>query len=94
MPLPDPDRWVHLQLRRYAGCPICNLHLRDVARRYAEVTDRGAVEVVVFHSTAAALLAYGADRLPFPVVPDPGRLLYRELGVQASPRALADPRAR
>ena len=26
--LPNPQsHWVHLQFRRFAGCPICNLHL-------------------------------------------------------------------
>jgi hypothetical protein len=28
MQIPEPDRLVHLQFRRYAGCPICNMHLR------------------------------------------------------------------
>ena len=23
---PDPGRLVHVQMRRYAGCPVCNLH--------------------------------------------------------------------
>ena len=26
--VPDPNRLAHLQFRRFAGCPICNLHLR------------------------------------------------------------------
>ncbi|NVB84948.1 MAG: AhpC/TSA family protein, partial [Kofleriaceae bacterium] len=26
--VPDPARLVHLQFRRFAGCPVCNLHLR------------------------------------------------------------------
>jgi hypothetical protein len=28
-PVPDSGRLVHLQFRRYAGCPVCNLHLRS-----------------------------------------------------------------
>ena len=28
--LPDPASLVHLQFRRYAGCPFCNLHLRSL----------------------------------------------------------------
>ena len=32
--LPDPEHLVHLQFRRYAGCPVCNLHMRDVAARH------------------------------------------------------------
>jgi len=26
--IPDPGRWVHLQFRRFAGRPVCNLHLQ------------------------------------------------------------------
>jgi len=93
VPLPEPGRLVHVQFRRYAGCPICNLHLRDVARRHDEITDAGVTEIVVFHSSRDALLDYQADQLPFSVVPDPDKDLYAEFGVTSSPRALLDPRA-
>jgi hypothetical protein len=39
--VPDPQRLVHLQFRRYAGCPVCNLHLRAVARRHDDVIAAG-----------------------------------------------------
>ena len=91
-PLPDPDQLVHLQLRRFAGCPVCNLHLQSIARRHDEIEQAGVREVVVFHSSVDDLRPHVAD-LPFPVVPDPDKALYRELGVESSPRALLDPRA-
>ena len=25
VPVPDPDCLIHLQFRRFAGCPVCNL---------------------------------------------------------------------
>ena len=53
--IPDPTRLVHLQLRRFAGCPICNLHLRSFARRHDELVRAGTVEVAVFHSSAEDL---------------------------------------
>jgi peroxiredoxin len=90
--LPDPERLVHLQFRRFAGCPICHLHLRSFARRHDEIEAAGIREVVLFHSTAEDLLEHTAD-LPFAVVGDPDRRLYAELGVESSPRALLDPRA-
>jgi hypothetical protein len=34
--LPDPTGVIHLQLRRYAGCPFCNLHLRSIVQRHQE----------------------------------------------------------
>ncbi|MGI5365870.1 peroxiredoxin-like family protein [Streptomyces iakyrus] len=90
--VPDPDRLVHLQFRRFAGCPVCHLHLRSVVRRYAEIEAAGVREVVVFHSPAEELLRHTAD-LPFAVVADPGKRLYAEFGVESAPRALLSPRA-
>ncbi|MDT3445661.1 MULTISPECIES: peroxiredoxin-like family protein [unclassified Pseudofrankia] len=93
IPVPDPaGRLVHLQFRRFAGCPICNLHLRSVARRVAEIEGAGVREVVVFHSPAAELARY-ADELPLTLIADPDRRLYVEFGVESAARALLDPRA-
>ena len=89
--MPDPGHLVHVQMRRFAGCPICNLHLRSVITRLGEVTDAGVKEVVVFHSTTEELRQYEPD-LPFTVVADPGKDLYRALGVESSPLAVLDPR--
>src|SRR5262245_7013016 len=90
--VPDGARLVHLQFRRFAGCPVCNLHLRSVVKRHDEIAAAGVREVVVFHSTAGELLAHAAD-LPFAVVADPDKRLYAEFGVDSAPRALLDPRA-
>lgn len=90
--VPAPNDIVHLQFRRFAGCPICSLHLREVARRRDEIAGAGITEVVVFHSAADALRRYQAD-LPFAVVADPDRKLYKQFGVESSIRAVLDPRA-
>ncbi|MDX6313746.1 MAG: hypothetical protein QOF44_3210 [Streptomyces sp.] len=90
--VPDPDRLIHVQFRRFAGCPVCNLHLRSVVRRHEEIEAAGVREVVVFHSSAEELLEHTAG-LPFAVVADPGKRLYAEFGVESAPRALLDPRA-
>jgi AhpC/TSA family len=90
--VPDPERLVHLQFRRFAGCPVCNLHLRSVVRRHADVLAAGIREVVVFHSSAEELRTHAAE-LPFAVIADPDKRLYVEFGVESSPRALLDPRA-
>ena len=82
---------VHLQFVRFAGCPICNLHLRRFAGRASELASAGIVEIVVFHSSAEELMKYEAE-LPFPAVPDPDKRLYGLFGVETSPRAVADPR--
>lgn len=90
--VPD-DRWlVHLQFRRFAGCPVCNLHLRTVVRRHDEIQAAGVREVVLFHSTEEQLRVHAGD-LPFAIVADPRKRLYREFGVEASTRSLLHPRA-
>lgn len=90
--LPDPERLTHLQFRRFAGCPICNLHLRSFTRRLDEIEAAGVREVAVFHSTDAEMRQY-EDHLPFAAIGDPDKRLYREFGVEAGARALANPRA-
>ncbi|WP_280397075.1 peroxiredoxin-like family protein [Nocardia carnea] len=92
IPIPDPTLLVHLQFRRFAGCPVCHLHLRSVVTRLAEIRAAGIREVVVFHSRAEELRKYSGD-LPLDVVADPARELYREFGVETGARALLDPRA-
>jgi hypothetical protein len=90
--MPDPDRLIHLQFRRFAGCPVCNLHLRSLIRRRDDIEAAGITEVLVFHSTADELRQYSPD-VPFALVADPAKRLYAEFGVQASPKALLNPRA-
>lgn len=90
--VPAPDRLVHLQFRRFAGCPVCNLHLRSIVRRHAEIEAAGVREVVVFHSPADEVREH-TDELPFAVVADPDKRLYREFGVESSRWSLLSPRA-
>lgn len=90
--IPDPERLIHLQFRRFAGCPICNTHLQSIVCRHDDIIAAGIREVVVFHSTPAELARYEAD-LPFAVVGDPEKVLYAEFGVESAPRSILDPRA-
>nr|WP_285733441.1 peroxiredoxin-like family protein [Kitasatospora phosalacinea] len=91
MPPVPADGLTHLQFRRFAGCPICNLHLRGFAVRHPQLREAGVREVAVFHSPADELRPY-ADGLPFPLVADPEQRLYRAYGVERGARALLDPR--
>ncbi|MBN9657863.1 MAG: AhpC/TSA family protein [Acidobacteria bacterium] len=90
--VPSRDRLIHLQFRRFAGCPVCDLHLQSVVRRHEEIVAAGIQEIAVFHSSTETLKPH-ADALPFDVIADPGKRLYAEFGVEAAPRALLDPRA-
>ena len=88
--VPDDAALVHLQFRRYAVCPVCNLHLRTFAHRYGEIVRAGIIEIAVFHSPADDLRGHD---LPFALVADPARALYREFEVGKSIRSVLDPRA-
>lgn len=82
--LPDPaTRYVHLQFRRFAGCPVCNFHLHSLSRRSTEIAAAGIREVVFFHSPVQEMLNYQAQ-LPFDCIADPGKKYYRQFGVETS----------
>jgi len=89
--VPDEGALVHLQFRRFAGCPVCELHLRSIVKRHDEIVRANVREVVLFHSTVEELLPYAVD-LPFPFIADPTKDLYAEFGVESGVRALLDPR--
>jgi len=89
--IPDPNQRVHLQFRRHAGCPICNTHLHSVTQRLDEIKTAGIREVVFFHSTAQLLRDY-QEALPYDVIPDPDRTVYREFGVEKSWKAILNPK--
>jgi peroxiredoxin len=90
--LPATAGRTHVQFRRFAGCPICHLHLRSFADRHQEVADAGITEVVFFHSPVQELRGY-QSALPFTVIADPEKVLYRKFGVEKGLRALTHPRA-
>lgn len=83
--------YLHLQFRRFAGCPVCNFHLMTMARRQPEIAAAGIRQVVFFHSSREEMLKYQAQ-LPFDCVADPLKDFYRAYGVETSWRALLNPR--
>lgn len=90
--VPAATRWTHVQFRRFAGCPICNLHLREFVRRKAELDQFGVTEVILFASTPTALEEHAA-RVPFAMVADSAREHYRLAGVERSGWAVMHPKA-
>jgi peroxiredoxin len=81
--LPDPNRLVHLQFRRFVDCPICNTHIAELRGRAREIEAAGIKEVIVFHSSAKSIRSYQKD-VPFVLVGDPKKALYKEFGVETS----------
>ena len=92
--IPDPEHLVHLQFRRFAGCPVCNLHLKSIERRHDEILEGGIKEVVVFYSTREGMLEFQGS-LPFAAISDPERKLYAEFSAnrRASPLVVFNPRS-
>jgi peroxiredoxin len=88
----NKTKWTHLQFRRFAGCPICNLHLHSFVERNAEIEAAGVHEVVVFHSPNSSLLPF-QGKFPFDVIGDPEKKLYRQFGVESSIFSILNPGA-
>ena len=90
-----PDRrsgLTHVQFLRFAGCPVCNLHLQEFIKRNAELHAAGIREVVLFHSEANFIDDYYGE-LPFAIVADPRREIYAQYRIEKSPWAILSPRA-
>jgi len=86
--LPDAKRLVHLQFRRFVDCPICNTHIAEFRKRAREIEAAGIKEVIVFHSSPKSIRSYQKD-VPFLMVGDPKKSLYKEFGVETSLRFLS-----
>lgn len=76
-------RPVLLSFYRYASCPVCNLRVRDLRQAAPALEALGLAVVGVFQSDAAGIGRYvGRQEAPFPLVADPGLVLYRRYGVE------------
>jgi len=90
--IPHLAQLTHLQFRRFAGCPMCNLHIHSFVQRNDELLTRGIQEVAVFHSSRKALLEHFAAA-PFALIADPEKSLYAAFGVEASIHSILHPRS-
>ena len=88
--LPNPQYWTHVQFRRFTTCPMCNLHLRQYAKRYETVKDAGVRTIAVFSSRLDAVKELQAE-LPFILVSDPDENLYGQFCVEKSIMAILHP---
>ncbi|KAJ3097314.1 hypothetical protein HDU97_004963 [Phlyctochytrium planicorne] len=78
---------IHLQLRRFAGCPICNTHLRSISKGFDRLTAAGVTEVIVFHSDKDVIQEIHETvewTKGFTFVADPQRDIYKKLGADFS----------
>lgn len=76
---------VLLTFYRFAGCPFCNLRIREVRARFDALGRSGVQAAAVFHSGPESMRRYlGQEHFPFPLIPDPEEHQYRRWGVQRS----------
>ena len=79
------DRRLMLSFYRYAACPLCNLRVHDLIQHYASFSERNLNLIAVFQSPRESIRRYiGKQNIPFPVIADPERMLYRVYGVESS----------
>lgn len=90
--VPATQHVTHIQFRRFASCPICNLHIRSFIDRHLELVAVGVQEVVVFHSTQEKMIELGGE-VPFAMIADPSKDLYKFFGIESSPLAVINPAA-
>jgi thioredoxin-dependent peroxiredoxin len=82
--------YVLLSFHRFAVCPLCDLRLWHLGRRYQEYRERGLYMMTFVESTPDRTHWY-LDRLrcPFPVVPDLRGKIYNLYGLETSARGVA-----
>ncbi|MCX6020902.1 MAG: redoxin domain-containing protein, partial [Chloroflexi bacterium] len=75
---------VLVKFYRFASCPVCNLHLREVISKRELLISAGITPVVLFHSPLNELERNMGLELPFDIVADPAKEAFRAYGVEAS----------
>jgi peroxiredoxin len=74
-----------LSFYRYAACPLCNIRIHRLIQKYPDFRSAGLHLVAVFQSPEESIGRYvGRQDIPFPVVADPGHVLYTRYGVGGS----------
>jgi thioredoxin-dependent peroxiredoxin len=74
-----------LMFHRYAGCPMCNVRLQQMAQRFPELHQQGLEAVAFFHSPPDEINKHAGGReYPFAIATDPRFRVYRKYGVETS----------
>jgi peroxiredoxin len=76
---------IFLIFERNVGCPVCNLHFHELARRASYFSDRRIKVILVYESPREKLKEYVSDgNCLFSFVPDPDNELYAKYSVERS----------
>jgi peroxiredoxin len=82
--VPTAGSWILISFLRYASCPMCNLRVRELVLRTAELESHRITWVAVFHSPPKRLTRHLHGDALRHVVADPRRALYERYGVGRS----------
>ena len=86
-------RKVWLAFFRYASCPLCNLRVNDMIKRYDELSAAGLDILCVFQSPPDNMAKYVASQEPpFPLISDPTESLYSTYQLRSSALAFGSPK--
>jgi len=79
------DKPVLLTFFRHAGCPMCNLRVRELIKAQERLKKYDLKILTVFESPTKSIQRdVGRQNPPFPIIPDPERKLYKLFGVAIS----------
>jgi peroxiredoxin len=74
-----------LSFYRYASCPLCNLRISQIIGKYDELNKKGLKIIAFFQSSRDSMIQYvGKQDVPFPLIPDPKREVYKLYGIEKS----------
>ena len=69
---------------RYASCPLCNLRVHELIKHYEQFKEKIEI-VLIFQSPKEKIAQYvGRQDIPYRILPDPDKRLYRLYGVESS----------
>lgn len=73
-----------LSFYRFAACPFCNLRVHQLIGKVSDYEKQGLKIISFWQSTQQNLLAHVEGRqIPFPMIADHERNIYREYGIES-----------
>jgi peroxiredoxin len=78
------DRNLLVKFYRFANCPVCNLHLRNFVRNYDKLQREGLSVLAIYHSPQWRTHKTLSQDLPFEILSDPDKKIFRNYGVGSS----------
>jgi thioredoxin-dependent peroxiredoxin len=83
-------QWRLLSFLRNGACAICNLRIHQLIEQYPTLQHAGLEVIAVFESPLESIRQYvGRQDAPFPIIADPGAILYALYGVEISEEKVA-----